>query len=168
MERKNMNYPVLYRKRFIPDECVKLKDDEILKLDDSVIITKWKALKKRCDISSGYSCYYLKDGYKVSKFLKEDNSLLCWYFDIITYDRDTESNTLTVIDLLADVIIYPDGKMKIDDLDELSEAFEKKLIDESLLKKSLLSLNRLLNEIYENGISSLTAPIENIISGQDQ
>ena len=163
-----MNYPVLYRKRFIPDECVKLKDDEILKLDDSVIITKWKALKKRCDISSGYSCYYLKDGYKVSKFLKEDNSLLCWYFDIITYDRDTESNTLTVIDLLADVIIYPDGKMKIDDLDELSEAFEKKLIDESLLKKSLLSLNRLLNEIYENGISSLTAPIENIISGQDQ
>ena len=168
MERKNMNYPVLYRKRFIPDECVKLKDDEILKLDDSVIITKWKALKKRCDISSGYSCYYLKDGYKVSKFLKEDNSLLCWYFDIITYDRDTESNTLTVIDLLADVKIYPDGKMKIDDLDELSEAFEKKLIDESLLKKSLLSLNRLLNEIYENGISSLTAPIENIISGQDQ
>ena len=168
MERKNMNYPVLYRKRFIPDECIKLKDDEILKLDDSVIITKWKALKKRCDISSGYSCYYLKDGYKVSKFLKEDNSLLCWYFDIITYDRDTESNTLTVIDLLADVIIYPDGKMKIDDLDELSEAFEKKLIDESLLKKSLLSLNRLLNEIYENGISSLTAPIENIISGQDQ
>ncbi|MBO4911418.1 MAG: DUF402 domain-containing protein [Butyrivibrio sp.] len=163
-----MNYPVLYRKRFIPDECVKLKDDEILKLDDSVIITKWKALKKRCDISSGYSCYYLKDGYKVSKFLKEDNSLLCWYFDIITYDRDTESNTLTVIDLLADVIIYPDGKMKIDDLDELSEAFEKKLIDESLLKKSLLSLNRLLNEIYENGISSLTSPIENIISGQDQ
>ena len=163
-----MNYPVLYRKRFIPDECVKLKDDEILKLDDSVIITKWKALKKRCDMSSGYSCYYLKDGYKVSKFLKEDNSLLCWYFDIITYDRDTESNTLTVIDLLADVIIYPDGKMKIDDLDELSEAFEKKLIDESLLKKSLLSLNRLLNEIYENGISSLTAPIENIISGQDQ
>ena len=163
-----MNYPVLYRKRFIPDECVKLKDDEILKLDDSVIITKWKALKKRCDISSGYSCYYLKDGYKVSKFLKEDNSLLCWYFDIITYDRDTESNTLTVIDLLADVKIYPDGKMKIDDLDELSEAFEKRLIDESLLKKSLLSLNRLLNEIYENGISSLTAPIENIISGQDQ
>ena len=168
MERKNMNYPVLYRKRFIPDECVELKDDEILKLDESVMITKWKALKKRCDISSGYSCYYLKDGYKVSKFLKEDNSLLCWYFDIITYDRDTESNTLTVIDLLADVIIYPDGKMKIDDLDELSEAFEKKLIDESLLKKSLLSLNRLLNEIYENGISSLTAPIENIISGQDQ
>lgn len=168
MERKNMNYPVLYRKRFIPDECVELKDDEILKLDESVMITKWKALKKRCDISSGYSCYYLKDGYKVSKFLKEDNSLLCWYFDIITYDHDTESNTLTVIDLLADVIIYPDGKMKIDDLDELSEAFEKKLIDESLLKKSLLSLNRLLNEIYENGISSLTSPIENIISGQDQ
>ena len=168
MERKNMNYPVLYRKRFIPNECIELKDDVILKIDDSVIITKWKALKKRCDINSGYSCYFLNEGYKLSKFLKADNSLLCWYLDIITYDRDTESNSITVIDLLADVIIYPDGKMKIDDLDELSEAFEKKLIDESLLKKSLLSLNRLLTEIYENGITSLTAPIEKIISEQDQ
>ena len=163
-----MTYPVLYRKRFIPDECVELKDDEILKLDDSVMITKWKALKKRCDIYSGYSCYYFKEGYKISKFLKPDNTLSRWYFDIITYDRDKESNTLTVIDLLADVIIYPDGKMKIDDLDELSEAFEKRLIDESLLKKSLLSLNRLLCEIYENGISSLTEPIEKIISEQNQ
>ena len=163
MERKNMTYPVLYRKRFIPNECIELKDDVILKIDDSVIITKWKALKKRCDINSGYSCYYLKDGYKVSKFLKEDNSLLCWYFDIITYDRDTDSNSITVIDLLADVIIYPDGRMKIDDLDELSEAFEKKLIDESLLKKSLLSLNRLLDEIYKNGMDNLIKPIEDHI-----
>ena len=167
MERTHMNYPILYRKRFIPDECVELKNDEILKLDESVMITKWKALKKRSDICNGYSCYYFKEGYKISKFLKADNTLSRWYFDIITYDRDTESNTLTVIDLLGDVIVFPDGKMKIDDLDELSEAFEKKLIDESLLKKSLLSLNRLLNEIYENGICSLTAPIEKIISEQE-
>jgi len=168
MERKKMNHPILYRKRFIPNECIELKDDVILKLDDSVIITKWKALKKRCDISSGYSCYYLKEGYKLSKFLKADNSLLCWYFDIITYEHDIESNCITVIDLLADVIIYPNGKMKIADLDELSDAYEKKLIDENLLKKSLLSLNRLLNEIYENGITSLTKPIEKIISEQNQ
>ncbi|MBO4457005.1 MAG: DUF402 domain-containing protein [Butyrivibrio sp.] len=163
-----MAYPVLYRKRFIPDECIELKDDVILKLDDSVIVTEWKALKSRCDLSRGYSCYYLKEGYKISKFIKADNSLLCWYFDIVTYDRDPQSNILTVIDLLADVKIYPDGFMKVVDLDELSEAYEKRLIDESLLKKSLLSLNRLLNEIYENGITSLTAPIEKLIDEQNQ
>ena len=158
-----MENPILYRKRFIPDECVELKDDIILKRTDSIIVTKWSTLHKRCDLSSGYSCYYLDKGYKISKFLKEDGSLLCWYFDIVTYDHDKTSNKLTVIDLLADVKIYPDGLIKVVDLDELSEAFEKRLIDESLLKKSLLTLNRLLNEVYENGIESLAQPIEQLV-----
>ena len=73
-----------------------------------------------------------------------------------------------VIDLLADVKVYPNGLIKVVDLDELSEAFEKRLIDEVLLKKSLLTLNRLLNEIYDNGIESLVGPIEKIIVNNDQ
>ena len=159
----------LFRKRFIPDECVELKDDVILKQTDSVIVTKWKTIRDRSDLSSGYSCYYLDRGYKISKFLKSDDSLLCWYCDIITYEEDPEKNSLLVIDLLADVKIYPDGRIRVVDLDELSEAFEKRLIDEDLLKKSLLSLNRLLGEIYSDGIESLAAPIQEIIeSGSDQ
>ena len=126
-----------------------------------------RALKKREDISTGYSCLYLKDGYKISKFLKADGSLLSWYCDIVTYDYNKKDNKLTTIDLLADVIIYPDGKMTVVDLDELYEAFEKKLIDLSLLKKSLLSLNRLLKEINENGIENLAKPIEAHISSQN-
>lgn len=154
----------LFRKRFIPDECVELKDDVILKQTDSTIVTKWKTIHDRSDLSSGYSCYYLDRGYKISKFLKSDGSLLCWYCDIITYEEDKEKNSLLVIDLLADVKIYPDGRIKVVDLDELSEAFEKGLIDQSLLKKSLLSLNRLLNEIYSDGISPLAAPIEELVA----
>ena len=158
-----MKYPILYRKRFIPDECVLLKNDIILECSESVIITKWTTIKKRCDLASGYSCYYLDRGYKISKFLKDDGSLLCWYCDIITHDYNPEQNTLLVIDLLADVKIYPDGRIKVVDLDELSEAFEKRLIDEALLKKSLLSLNKLLNDLYEGGILALAMPIEELI-----
>ena len=158
-----MENPILYRKRFIPDECIELKDDIILERTDSIIVTKWSTIRKRCDLSSGYSCYYLDRGYKISKFIKEDGSLLCWYCDIITYDFDKENNKLLVIDLLADVKIYPNGLIKVVDLDELSDAFEKRLIDENLLKKSLLTLNRLLNEVYENGIAPLAEPIENLI-----
>ncbi|SFC95049.1 DUF402 domain-containing protein [Butyrivibrio sp. YAB3001] len=159
-----MKHPILYRKRFIPDECVLLNNDIILECTDTMIITKWNTIRKRCDLSHGYSCYYLDRGYKISKFLRDDGSLLCWYCDIITWEYDSDKNTLLVIDLLADVKIFPDGQMKIVDLDELSEAFEQRLIDETLLKKSLLSLNKLLNDLYENDISSLTAPIEKIIS----
>ena len=161
-----MKNPVLYRKRFIPNECIQLKDDSILECTDSRIITKWDTIRKRCDLSHGYSCYYLDRGYKISKFLKEDGSLLCWYCDIITYEYNEEQNTLLVIDLLADVKIFPNGLIKVVDLDELSEAFEQRLIDETLLKKSLLSLNRLLKEIYESGIEPLAKPIEDIINNQ--
>ncbi len=153
----------LLRRRFIPDECVELKDDIIIKRTDSLIVTKWKTIRNRSDLSSGYSCYYLDRGYKVSKFLRSDGSLLCWYCDIVTYEFNEEENSLLVIDLLADVKIFPDGRIKVVDLDELSEAFEKHLIDESLLKKSLLSLNRLLNEIYSDGMEPLADPIEDLI-----
>ena len=45
-----------------------------------------------------------------------------WYFDIVEYDYDKENNSLTSLDLLADVIVYPDGFVKVLDLDELAEA----------------------------------------------
>ena len=158
-----MNNLTLFRRRFIPDECVELKDDIILKQTDSMIVTKWKTIRDRYDLSSGYSCYYLDRGYKVSKFLKSDGTLLCWYCDIVTYEFNKSDNSILVIDLLADVKISPEGRIRVVDLDELSEAFEKHLIDEDLLKKSLLSLNRLLNEIYSDGIEPLAAPIEDLI-----
>ena len=165
-----MNNLTLFRRRFIPDECVELKDDIILKRTDSMIVTKWHVIKERRDFSDGYSCFYLDRGYRISKFLKRDGELLFWYFDVVDYELNEAKNELHIIDLLADVVVYPSGKIRVVDLDELSEAFEKSLIDETLLKKSLLSLNRLLNEIYTDGIEPLAAPIEDLIKaeGSDQ
>ena len=87
-----------------------------------------------------------------------------WYCDIVDYTKGPEENSIIVRDLLADVVIYPDGKIRILDLDELAEAFEKKLIDEKLLKKSLVSLGNLMDAIYENSISALEAPIIKALS----
>ena len=159
-----MNHPVLYRKRVIPDECILLKDDRILQCDDNTIVTSWTAIHPKPDLSFGYSCYYLKRGYKVSKFYRADSSLMYWYCDIVDYTKGPEENSIIVRDLLADVVIYPDGKIRILDLDELAEAFEKKLIDEKLLKKSLVSLGDLMDAIYENSISALEAPIIKALS----
>ena len=36
-----MGLPKIYRKRYMPNETVLLKDDEILRLDEDVLVTKW-------------------------------------------------------------------------------------------------------------------------------
>lgn len=161
-----MPSPTLYRKRIIPEECVLLKDDKILYQDSSMIVTGWNTLKPRKDMHHGYSCYFLNEGFKVSKFYREDNSLLYWYCDIVEYDYQSDSDTYIVTDLLADVIIYPDGFVKVVDIDELAIALEQKLISEDILKKSLLQLNHLLEIIYAGNFDTLQAPIEKIISTQ--
>ncbi len=155
-----MANPILYRKRLIPEECILLKDDTILYRDSQIIVTSWNSLKPRKDLHHGYSCYYLSKGIKVSRFYKEDNSLLFWYCDIVDYDYNKSSDTYIVTDLLADVVIYPDGFVKVVDLDELVTARESGILSEDLLKKALLRLNDLLNTIYAGKFSELQKPTE--------
>ncbi|MBQ2257097.1 MAG: DUF402 domain-containing protein [Lachnospiraceae bacterium] len=153
----------IYRKRMIPDECILLKDDVILEVTDDIIITSWKTLKPRRDFHHGYSCYYLKLGYKISKFYREDNTLLYWYCDIVNYDYKEEDNSLIVTDLLADVVIYPDGYIKVLDIDELAIALEKKLCSPEIVTQALRKLDGLLNIIYDDKFETLSAKIENWI-----
>ena len=156
MEKENL---ILYRKRLIPDECVLLKDDTILMCDDEMIITKWNTLRPKRDLHHGYSCYFLKEGFKVSKYLNEDGALFCWYCDIVDYDYEEKSNTLIATDLLADVIIYPDGYVKVVDLDELASAIEMNLCDTKKVTDALKHLDHLLQFIYEDKFDYLTEPI---------
>lgn len=156
--------PILYRKRLIPEECILLKDDRILVRENDKIITGWHTIKPRKDLHHGYSCYYLWEGFKVSKFYREDGSLLYWYCDIVTYEHAPETDTYIVTDLLADVIVYPDGFVKVVDIDELVTALNEKLISEETLKTSLFNLNRLLEIIYAGEFSRLQQPIEEVIT----
>ena len=154
-----MKDPILYRRRLIPEECVLLKDDRILLHADNILVTSWQALKPRKDLHHGYSCYFFKEGYKISKFYAADNTLLYYYCDIITHDYNEKTNPLIVTDLLADVIIYPDGFVKVVDLAEISQALSANLITIPQLQSALLSLDALLNRIYAGKLGELTAPI---------
>ena len=152
--------PILYRKRLIPEECVLLKDDTVLYRDNQIIVTGWNSLKPRKDLHHGYSCYYLEEGFKVSRFCKEDGSMLYWYCDIVDYDYTADTDTYIVTDLLADVVIYPGGFVKVIDLDELVTAQESGLLNNDMLKKALLRLNHLLEIIYAGDFDKLQKPIE--------
>ena len=152
----------LYRKRIIPEECLLLKGDKIERADDEVIVTSWTTINPKKEFSHGCSCYFLKQGFKVSKFYRHDNTLLYWYCDIVDYDFNESENSLTVTDLLADVILYPEGRMKVVDLDEMADALEKGLISQELLSTALRRLNDLLTIIYRDRFDRLQSPLEQL------
>ncbi len=152
--------PVLFRKRLIPEECIELKDDIIIYMDDNIIVTKWHALKPKKDLHHGLSCYFLKEGYKISKFYTQDNTLLYWYCDIIDYSYSASENSYLFTDLLADVIIYPDGFVKVVDLDEFAEALDTARLSVDTLKLALIRLSNLLDIIYADKFEKLQSEIE--------
>lgn len=155
-----MKNPILYRRRIIPEECILLKDDVIISCDEDRIVTTWQALNPKKDLHHGSSCYFIKEGFKVSKFCREDDTLLYWYCDIVDFNYNPTENAMIVTDLLADVIIYPDGFVKVVDLDELVTALESRSLSLDTLKSSLLRLDKLLNIIYSGGFDNLKVFIE--------
>ena len=155
-----MNTPLLYRRRFIPDELVPLKNDRILHFEDHLIITKWDALHPRKDIAGGISAYYLDQGIKVSKVFDKEQQLVYWYCDIIQQKPGPNPDSIIIEDLLIDVILYRDGTVQILDLDELAQAMEQGLISDQEVAYALRVLNSLLRLIDQGQFPSLMEAVE--------
>jgi predicted RNA-binding protein associated with RNAse of E/G family len=138
----------LFRKRLIPSECIHLKDDQIVYQADNKIITTWTTLHPKLEFSHGASYYCLDEGWKISKFYRQDNTLAYIYCDIIDTSYDKENDTYVFTDLLADVIIENNGFVRVVDLDELADACSIGIISNDMLVLSLHRLNNLLSIIY--------------------
>ena len=154
-----MSKPTLYRNRLIPFESVLLSDDKILYQDDTKIITEWHTLHPKSDLAYGYSCYFLDRGFKISRFYSHNKDFMYWYCDIIETEYQKETNTYVFTDLLADVILKPDGSTRVVDLDELSEAFERGLLSSKRMSCALRQLDDLLQAIYRDRFEALTEPL---------
>ena len=152
----------LFRKRFMPDEIIELKDDTILMATDDVIVTRWNVLKPRKDISTGISAYFLKKGIKVSKVFDRNGSLVYWYCDIIETIFDKAINSYTFNDLLIDVLVYPDGHVEVVDMDEFADIMEKGTLSNIVIAKALRTTDSLLKMIYSGHIDELTKYISDI------
>lgn len=152
----------LFRKRFIPDEIVELKDDVIKYSDDDYLVTSWHVLKPRSDINTGLSIYFLKKGVKLSREYDSDGNLVYNYCDIIDTDFGDRSDAYIFTDMLIDVLVYPDGTFRVVDLDEFGEALEKSLITKEMAVRALNSTSDLLNLIYSGKFSTLTDKLSSL------
>lgn len=140
---------LLYRKRHIPEECILLKNDRVLSLDDSRLVTAWNVLKPRADFASGISLFDFEKHWKITRVAKADGSLYHWYCDIMKMHISEENETVTYLmeDLLIDIVIEADGSVHVLDLDEAAEAFEKGLISGADLTLALNAADALLRII---------------------
>lgn len=150
----------IYRKRIIPSECILLEDDLLLYRDPEVVITKWNTIRPKKTLHHGYSCYFLERGFKISKFYDHDGHLISWYCDIITHTYDAAADTYVFTDLLVDVIVYPDGAVRVVDLDELADAARDNLITPQQMQMALRRTDKLLSLIYKGGFPRLQKYIE--------
>lgn len=150
-----MVFPTLYRKRFIPNEIVCLKNDKILYIDDCQIKTEWSVLKPRDDFSHGESLYLLEQGFKISKFFKADGELHCIYCDIVEHEYSQAENAYIFSDLLVDVVIHRDGSVNVLDVGEIVIALEQSLISLEQAKDALTKLDALLKIIYSGRLEDL-------------
>ena len=140
----------IFRKRFIPNEIVDISGDEVIFRNEEMLITRWLPIKPRPDIGSGMSCIYFDKGFKISKFFDKSGIFKHWYCDIIKHEYIKKEDKYIVIDLLVDVVIYPDGHYEVLDLEELDEALKENLISLEIKEEALDKLNSLLN-IIEKG-----------------
>ena len=159
----NQNAVKLYRKRFIPNETVYLKDDVILYNTPEMLITKWQTLRPKPGFKYGVSCYYPKEGYKISKVFSENKIYKFTYIDIISANIDTSQNIYTFTDMLVDIVIAPDGFVTVLDLNELTAVFSDGLISLDELVRAINTTDVLLQKIYAGNLSALTAKLDTFI-----
>lgn len=157
-----MDKPVLYRKRIIPEEIILLDKDEILFSDGDHIVTRWNTIRPKEILDHGCSCYFLKEGFKVSKFYRSDGTLIYWYCDIINHKYDPRENSYVFTDLLADVLIYPDGRVEVVDVGEIADALTNGTLTVEEMIPALRSLDKLLGIIYSGEFVNIQGMINRI------
>lgn len=158
-----MSRPRLFRRRFIPDENIELKDDMILALEPNLIITSWNILKPRRDISRGVSAYFIDKGIKVSKVFDNAGQMVYWYCDIIETHYDEKENIYTFNDLLIDVIVYPDGQVEVLDMDEFADAMEQGILSVGTIAHAMRATDDLLHTIYAGEFEKYTHYIDDML-----
>ncbi|MDR2903576.1 MAG: DUF402 domain-containing protein [Clostridiales bacterium] len=151
--------PKLYRRRYIPNECVCLKDDHIIYFDKNIILTQWTTLKPRSDFDHGCSCFYIHEGFKISKFYDKSGHFLYHYCDVVESIYNEKENSYVFNDLLADVIIYENGFVEVLDIGEIAIATAEHMITQEQMMNALKTLDKLLNLIYSGKLAELTEPM---------
>ena len=155
----NGNLPVIYRRRYIPDELKCLKDDVILRYEPGkILITRWKTLNHKTDFATGTSVFFIDKNIKVSKLRDKNGNFCKWYCDIVEMVETPEK--ITYNDLLFDVCEFPDGTVRVVDIGEAADAYAQGLITKDQLLRGMYATDALLASIRNGSFEELKKQVD--------
>ena len=94
------------------------------------------------------------DWYCITAMMDESKKIILWYIDMIAKQGFDVDGIPYFDDLYLDLVVYPDGTIVVDDMDELEEALSKHDITQEQFDLAIATCNRLKKGILSN-ISSL-------------
>lgn len=90
------------------------------------------------------------DFYCITVMMKADDDILLWYIDMIA-DQGIDTDSIPYFDdLYLDLVVYPSGMVKVDDMDELEEALMREEITEEQFNLAVNTSNKLINGLLSD------------------
>ena len=90
------------------------------------------------------------DWYCITAMMDENEKILLWYIDMIAKQGIDVDGVPYFDDLYLDLVIYPDGTIIVDDMDELEEALSKKDITQEQFNLAVETSHRLQRGMLSN------------------
>lgn len=90
------------------------------------------------------------ENYMITAMISPENAINLWYIDVLAgYGFDTDG-VAYYDDLYLDVIVRPNGEIKIDDMDELTQAFAGRIISKELFDLALSTTEKLQGSVLND------------------
>ena len=124
-------------------EIEKVTEKQIWKFNDEDIIVCDNGLK-------WLSILPQNDFYCITAMMDENDDILLWYIDMIAEQGIDIDSIPYFDDLYLDLVVYPTGMIKVDDMDELEEALARKEITEEQFNLAINTSNKLINGLLSD------------------
>lgn len=138
-----------FKRKFFPPITFDISNDELHYHNDDIMVTSWIPENSDMGVAKAVSVFFLKEGFQISKKFDKKGNFLYWYCDIIAIEQNTQENSITFVDLIADVVVLPNGQVELIDLDEFADAIEKNIIEREYIAQAVRSMHNLLEYIYK-------------------
>lgn len=90
------------------------------------------------------------DFYCITAMMDADNKILLWYIDMIAEQGIDKDGVPYFDDLYLDLVVYLDGTIKVDDMDELEDALVTKDITQEQFNLAIHTANKLKTGLLSN------------------